>query len=145
MKILSDAAKTRHSQHTHTHTHTHTNYSSDGRWNNKVLKKSSQGFPGGSVYKESICTARRPSFDPWVWRIPWRRKWQPTPVFLSGESHRQRRLADYNPWSHKELDTTKWLIHHHHQRKSPNLWGVWNKYLKDQALDIDFKRIQRDF
>ena len=40
-------------------------------------------------------------------RSPWRRKWQPTPVFLPGESHRQRSLADYSPWGHKESDTTE--------------------------------------
>ena len=40
-------------------------------------------------------------------RSPWRRKWQPTPVFLPGESHGQRSLADYSPWGHKESDTTE--------------------------------------
>jgi len=44
-------------------------------------------------------------FDPWVGKIPWRRAWQPTPVFFPGESHRQRSLAGYSPWGHKELDT----------------------------------------
>ena len=38
---------------------------------------------------------------------PWRRKWQPTPVLLPGEPHGQRNLVDYNPWSHKESDTTE--------------------------------------
>ena len=42
---------------------------------------------------------------------PWRRKWQPTPVFLSGKSHGQRPLAGYTPWGHKESDTTKQLTH----------------------------------
>ena len=51
----------------------------------------------------------RPRFNPWVRKSPWRRKWQPTPVFLSGESHRQRSLVGYNPWGHKESDTTEWL------------------------------------
>ena len=37
-------------------------------------------------------------FDPWVRKISWRRKWQPTPVFLPGKSHGQRSLADYSPW-----------------------------------------------
>ena len=41
----------------------------------------------------------------------WRRKWQPTPVFLPEEFHGQRRLLSYNPWGHKELDTTMWLTH----------------------------------
>ena len=44
------------------------------------------GFPGGSVSKESALQCRRPGFDPWVGKIPWRRAWQPTPVFLPGES-----------------------------------------------------------
>ena len=39
----------------------------------------------------------------------WRRKWQPTPVFLSGETHGQKSLAGYNPWGCKESDTTEWL------------------------------------
>ena len=40
---------------------------------------------------------KRRGFDPWVWKIPWRRKWQLTPVFLPGESHGQRSLASYSP------------------------------------------------
>ena len=47
--------------------------------------------------------------------IIWRRKWQPTPVFLPGEFHVQRSLADYSPWGHKESDTTERLIHTHTQ------------------------------
>ena len=43
------------------------------------------------------------------WEDPWRREWQPTPVFLPGESHGQRSLVGYSPWSHKESDTTEWL------------------------------------
>ena len=46
-------------------------------------------------------------FDPWVGKIPWRRKWSPTPVFLPGESHGQRGLVGYSPWAHKESDTTE--------------------------------------
>ena len=47
---------------------------------------------------------KRCRFDPWVWEIPWRKKWLPTPVFLSGESHGQRSLMGYSPWGHKELN-----------------------------------------
>ena len=43
-----------------------------------------------------------PRFDPWVGKIPWRRKWQPAPVFLPGESHGWRSVAGYSPWGHKE-------------------------------------------
>jgi len=49
--------------------------------------------------------SRSPRFDPCVRKMPWRREWLPTPVFLSGESHGQRSLAGYSPWGHKESDT----------------------------------------
>jgi len=49
----------------------------------------------------------RPWFDPWVGKIPWRRTWQPTPVFLPGESHAQRRLAGYSSLGRQELDITE--------------------------------------
>ena len=56
---------------------------------------------------------RRPGFDPWVGKIPWRREWQRTPVFLPEEFHGQRSLAGYSPWGHKESDTTEQLTHTH--------------------------------
>ena len=52
---------------------------------------------------------RRPGFNPWVRKIPWRRAWPPTPVFLPGRSYGQRSLAGYSPRSHKESDTTERL------------------------------------
>ena len=51
--------------------------------------------------KKSTCQCRRRGFDPWVRKIPWRRKWQPTLVFLPGKSHGQRILVDYSPWSRR--------------------------------------------
>ena len=58
----------------------------------------------------SICLqCGKPRFDPWVRKFPWRRKWQPTPVFLPGKSHGQRSPVSYSPWGHKELDTTERL------------------------------------
>ena len=60
-----------------------------------------------------ICLkCRRPRFNPWVGKISWRRKWQPTPVFLARKSHGQRSLAGYSPWGRKELDMTEWLSTH---------------------------------
>ena len=56
--------------------------------------------------RESSCQCRRHKrcrFDPWVRKIPQRRRWQPTPIFLTGESHGQRNLADYSPWGRKEM------------------------------------------
>ena len=47
--------------------------------------------------------------DPWVGKIPWRRKWQTTPVFLPGEFHGQRNLAGYSPWGRKESDIAEQL------------------------------------
>ena len=54
--------------------------------------------------KNLPANAGDPGFNLWVRKIPWRKKWLPTPVFLPGESHGQRSLVGYSPWSHKELD-----------------------------------------
>ena len=51
--------------------------------------------------------------DPWVGKIPWRRAWQPTPIFLPGESHGERSLVDYTPKGCKESDMTEWLSTQH--------------------------------
>ena len=67
-------------------------------------------FPGGASAKEPTCPCRRHrrcEFDPWVWKIPWRRAWQPTPVFLPGESRGQRSMAGYSPHGCKKLDRTE--------------------------------------
>ena len=58
------------------------------------------GFPGGASSEEPTCWCRRHKrwgFDPWVGKIPWRRAWQPTAVFLPRESHGQRSLVGYGP------------------------------------------------
>ena len=60
--------------------------------------------------KESTCQCKRykrHKFDSWAGKIPWRKKWQPTPGFLSGESHGQRSLGGYSPWGRKESDVTE--------------------------------------
>ena len=70
--------------------------------------------PDGASGKEPSCQCRRykrPGLSPWVGEIPWSRKWQPTPVFLPGESHGQRSLVGYTPWGHKELGTTEATAH----------------------------------
>ena len=51
---------------------------------------------------------KRHRFDPWVGKIPWRRKWEPTPVFLPGKSHGQRSLTGNSLHGHKELKTTEY-------------------------------------
>ena len=73
------------------------------------------GFPGGGSGKKSACQwkrCRRHGFDPWVGghgKIPWRRAWQLTLVFLPGESHGQRSLVGYSPRVSKSWTPLKWL------------------------------------
>ena len=80
----------------------------DSRRKRKKLTKDQQvGFPGGASGKEPTCQCRRYKrlgFDPWVGKIPWRRTWQPTPVFLPGESYGQS-----SPQGCTELDMTERL------------------------------------
>ena len=62
--------------------------------------------PQEALEVKNTCQCRRLGFNPWVWKLPWsRRKWHPIPIFLPGKFHRQRSLAGYSPWGHKELDT----------------------------------------
>ena len=68
--------------------------------------------PGGTSGKEHACQCRRherPRFSPWIGKIPWRRKWQPIPVSLPGESHGQRSLEGYSQWGRTELDMIEQL------------------------------------
>ena len=76
-----------------------------------LLAEGSGGGGGGTSLVAQVVKNhlqyRRPGFDPWVGKIPWRREWQPTPVFLPGESHGQGSLVGKSPWGCKELDTTE--------------------------------------
>ena len=86
---LSTTKERQTRNYTHTHTHIH------------------GGFPGGTSGKElatQCWRCKKHAFDPWVRKIPWRRAWQPTPVFSPGESRGQRNLAG-SLQCHKELDT----------------------------------------
>ena len=87
-----------------------------------------------------ICLqCRRPGFDPWIRKIPRRREWLPTPVFLTGISHGQRSLVGYSPWGRKDSDTTEQLTHTHThtqmlhgQTGAPGIqrWRGWNSHLQ---------------
>ena len=59
-------------------------------------------------------THKRHGFDPWIGKIPWRKAWQPTPVFWPGESHGQRSLVGYSPQGHAESDVTESDLAHTH-------------------------------
>ena len=53
---------------------------------------------------KNLPTMQETQVDPWDRKIPWRRAWQPTPVFLPEKSHEQRNLVGYSQWGHKESD-----------------------------------------
>ena len=64
----------------------------------KAIGNRTHGLPRWLSGKESTCQYRKGGFDPWVRKIPWRSKWQTTPVLLPGKSHGQRSLGGYSPW-----------------------------------------------
>ena len=64
--------------------------------------------------------------DPWVGKIPWRRKWQPTPVILPGKFHEQRSLAGCSPWGCKESGMTEQLSLTHREEKGEKV-GIWGR------------------
>ena len=77
----------------------------------KRLSSSSSSSSSSHRHRRRCDCSHR--FDPWVEKIPWKRKWQPTPVFLPGKSQGQRSLVGYSPWGYKELDTMEQLTHTH--------------------------------
>ena len=73
--------------------------------------------------KEPACQCKRCGFHPCVGKIPWRRKWQPTPEFLPEKFYGQRSLVGYSPRGRKELDTAEWLKHTHtHTHTHTEYW-----------------------
>ena len=96
------------------------------------------GFPDGSEVKASAHNAGDPGSipgsDPWVGKIPWRRKWQPIPVFLPGEFHGQRSLEGYSLWGHKESDMTEQLHFHFSEDNGDLLQKVPCSYLLLHSL-----------
>ena len=85
------------------------------------------GFPGGSDGKESTCSGGTTSSH-WVRKIPWRREWQPTPLFLLGEADEQKSLVGYRPWGCIELDRTERLSMHIR-------WWTW------LLMNLEFKAV----
>ena len=119
-----------------------------GGWNQGFLQKYLRcHWTSGSGVKNPICQCRRHGFNPRVRKIPWRRKWHPTPVFLPGKSHGQRSLVGYRPWGLKESDTTHWLNDKKvpllvatgwcwwcRQNLSELIWYLWVTFLKVKVL-----------
>ena len=75
------------------------------------------GFSGGSRVKNLPASAGD-GVRSLGWKIPWRRKWLPTPVFLPGEFHGQRSLEGYSPWGCKESDMTEQHTHTHSKMRN---------------------------
>ena len=77
----------------------------DRDWRQPILVgiQGRRRFPWRFSGKESTCQCRGLGFNPWIGKIPCRRKWQPTPVFLPGESHGQRSLVGYSWWGYRRV------------------------------------------
>ena len=95
------------------------------------------GFPKWRSGKEPACQYwrhKRCGFDHWVWKIPWRRKWQPYPVFLPGESRGQRSLMGYSPRIAKELAVTE----HAHTRVCERRCGSCHSTIISELCEVFF-------
>ena len=108
------------------------------------------GLPRWLSGKESTYQCRKHRFHPWVRKIPWWRKWQPTPVFLPGKSHGQRSLEGYSPWGCKSIFHTSngkfnWNDHYiyYHGQESLRINGVVlivNKIVRNTVLGCNLKK-----
>ena len=87
-----------------------------------------EGFPSSSVVKDLLKCSRckRCGFTHWVGKIPWRKAQQPTPVFLPGESNRQRSLGGYSPVGHKESEITEAVSMHARPIKTLESNNIFN-------------------
>ena len=98
------------------------------------------GFPRWLNDREFACQCRSLRFNPWVGKIPWSRKWQPTPVFLPRKSHGQRRVAGCSPWSHRvRQDRT-----HTHTHTPPHNSALSHKHPRVLAFqEADLRLVGR--
>ena len=87
----------------------------------RSVRSPTHGLPRGTSGKEPACQCRRRGFSLWVRKIPWSRKWQPTAVLLSAESHGQRSLAGCSLGVRRESDTAERLNSHTAQAWSQRL------------------------
>ena len=111
-------------------------HGSPGKWqkfqNWRIFLRFTSSFyrlPRWLSGRESTCQCRRCRFDPWVGKIPWRRKWKPPPVFLPGEFHGQRSLVGYSPWGRNRVRhglATKQQLHFDKVEKQglECVWGM---------------------
>ena len=94
------------------------------------------GFRGVGSASESTCQCRSCRFNPWVGKIPWKRKWQPIPIFLRGKFHGQRSLAGYSPEDRRESNTTLGTEHAcmAHYSTNPDLVKIFEVFAMLKTL-----------
>ena len=100
--------------------------------NNKYVSKY-KGLPWQLSGKESACQDR---FDTWVGKIPWRRKWQPTLVFLPGKFHGQRSPVGYTPWVCKRIRHDWATVYVHTQTFAKWLFSEMNLWLPELIITL---------
>ena len=99
----------------------------------------SWGFPGGLYSKESACNWGDIGFNPWVGKIPWRRKWQPIPVFLPGKSHEQRSLGSQrvrHDWATNTAKEGRQLLQDKTSSSFPSLVLLLSFFIKYLLISI---------
>ena len=105
----------------HRHEHASTPFSVALRyWKLKLASRWRNGKESTSQWRR----LKRHSFDPWVGKIPWRRKQQPTPVFLPGKFNGLKSLVGYSPWGHKKPDPMEQLNMHTLETHIPFITGT---------------------
>ena len=106
-----------------------------------------KGLPRWLNGKESACIQEMLEtwFDPWVRKIPWRRKCQPTPVFLPRDFHDQRSLASYSPWGCKELDRTEGLSTHTLNSRDILIINLHMCYTKNNLIEAMIDDLKEDY
>ena len=109
-----------------------------GRKTRRHLHYIRQTLPWWLRWERTYLQCRRPGFSPWVGKIPWRREWLPTPVFLPGEFHGQRNLVGYSPWCRKKSDLTEQLT----LSDKENSWAKWKLVPGNHPHKYTHKHIQ---
>ena len=108
--------------------------------------QNSLAFPGGASGKESACQCRRHKrhgFNPWVGKIPWSRKGQPTPIFLPGKFHGKGGLMGYSLWGHKEPDMSEWTQTSYLQRQLEE-WIIALSFGEIKVSNIKLESVFKD-
>ena len=99
-----------------------------------------RGFLGGAIVKNLLGNAenRETQVQSLVGKIPWSKKWLPTPVSLPGKSHGQRSSVGFRPWDHRESDTTQHQHHHHQRELKDKSWKAWREPLPLASLEPNY-------